>query len=204
MGTDGGGRDPKPSGGTNFSSETGNNLVFVVNCKIFCFHEQTIMNVLGKDDKIMKKQVSDIKAGDRVLTYDEGKKILTKVIKNVENKGSFVFYEFKCRNKDSNMKSITVTENHTMIIYNKDCKKMQFKLANQVKIGELFRTSDGMFEIFEINKKRMNRSFNLKVESGTVLCNDILVSTLCLRNNENVKENHKIIESSKISIETQN
>ena len=86
-----------------------------------------------------------------------------------------------------------MTENHTMIIYSKDGKKIQFKLANQVKIGDLFRTIDGMFEIFEINKKRMNRSFNLKVESGTVLANDILVSTLCLRNNENVKENDKII-----------
>jgi hypothetical protein len=68
----------------------------------------------------MKRKVSDIKKGDRVLTYDGRKKILSKVIRNIENKGSFEFYEFKCRNKDSNLKSITVTENHTMIIYSKD------------------------------------------------------------------------------------
>ena len=167
----------------------------VVNiCKIFCFHEQTIMNVLEKDDKIMKKQVSDIKIGDRVLTYDGGLKILTKVMKNVENKGSFEFYEFKCRNKDL-IKSITVTGNHTMIIYSKDNNKVQFKSANQVKIGDLFRTIDGMYEIFEINKKKMNRKYDLKVENGTVLANDILVSTLCSGNNENIKEYHKINES---------
>ena len=176
----------------------------VVNiCKIFCFHEQTIMNVLEKDDKIMKKQVSDIKTGDRVLTYDGGKKILTKVVKNVENKGSFEFYEFKCKNKDS-IKSITVTGNHTMIIYNKDNYKIQFKSANQTKIGDLFRTVDGMYEIFEINKKMMNRSYELRVENGTVLANDILISTLYLGNNEKIKEYHKIIESSKIPVEILN
>ena len=189
---------------TKTEINTGSGDDNVVNvCKIFCFHEQTIMNVLEKDDKIMKKQVSDIKTGDRVLTYDGGKKILTKVVKNVENKGSFEFYEFKCRNKDS-IKSITVTGNHTMIIYSKDNNKVQFESANKVKIGDLFRTIDGMYEIFEINKKRMNRSYELRVENRTVLANDILISTLYLRNNENVKEYHKIIESSKIPVENMN
>ena len=181
----------------------GNDTVIICDCIVFCFHEQTIINVLEKDDKIMKKKVSDIKIGDRVLTYNGRKKILTKVIRNIENKGSFEFYEFKCRNKDS-IKSITVTGNHTMIIYSKDNNKVQFESANKVKIGDLFRTIDGMYEIFEINKKRMNRSYELRVENGTVLANDILISTLYLRNNDNVKEYHKIIESSKIPIENMN
>ena len=189
---------------TKTKIDTGDGDDTVVNiCKIFCFHEQTIINVMEKDDKIMKKQVSDIKRGDRVLTYNGGKKILTKIMKNVENKGSFEFYEFKCRNKDS-IKSITVTGNHTMIIYSKDNYKIQFKSANQTKIGDLFRTTDGMYEIFEINKKMMNRSYELRVENGTVLANDILISTLYLRNNENIKEYHKIIESSKIPVEIMN
>ena len=181
----------------------GNDTVIICDCIVFCFHEQTIINVLEKDDKIMKKKVSDIKTGDRVLTYNGGKTILTKVIKNVENKGSYEFYEFKCRNKDS-IKSITVTGNHTMIIYSKDNYKIQLKLANQTKIGDLFRTIDGMYEIFEINKKRMNRSYELRVENGTVLANDILISTLYLGNNENIKEYNKIIESSKIPVEIMN
>ena len=185
--------------GTKSKSKTvntgdGDDNVVIVNCVVVCFHEQTFFNVLEKDDKIMKKQVSDIKTGDRVLTYNGGKKILTKVIRNIEKKGSFEFYEFKCRNKDS-IKSITVTGNHTMIIYSKDNYKIQFKLADQTKIGDLFRTTDGMYEIFEINKKKMNRKYDLKVENGTVLANDILVSTLCSGNNENIKEYHKINES---------
>ena len=204
MGNNGGNCYSKESESTTVNNTFTNKYEVNFKCQYVCFHEETIINVLENDDKIMKRKVSDIKKGDRVLTYDGGKKILSKVIKNFENKGSFEFYKFKCRNKDSNLKSITVTENHTMIIYSKDDEKMQFKPANQVKIGDLFRTIYGMFEIFEINKKRMNRSYDLRVENGTVLANDILVSTRCLKNNENVKENHKKIESSKISIETQN
>ena len=50
----------------------------------------------------------------------------------------------------------------------------------------------------------MNRSYELRVENGTVLANDILVSTLYLGRNENVKEYHKIIESLKIPVESMN
>lgn len=175
----------------------------VVVCNIFCFHEQTMINVL-ENDKIIQRQVSKLKNGDKVLTFDEGKKIVTKVLKITENKGSFEFFEFKCRNKDSNIKSITVTGNHTMLIYSKKNNEIKFMPADQVKVGDIFRTTDGMFEIFEINKKNMNDSYELRVEKGTVLANDILVSTLYLRNNENIKEYQKIIESIKLPVEIMN
>ena len=173
----------------------------IVSCNIYCFHEKTMIKI-SENGKIINRQVSDIKNGDRVLTYDEGKKILTKVIRNIENKGSFEFYEFKCRNKDS-IKSITVTGNHIMIIYSKD-NEIKFKSANKVKIGDLFRTTDGRFEIFEINQKKMKNSYELRVENGTVLANDILISTLYLKNYEKMKEYQKIIESSKIPVEILN
>ena len=182
---------------------TGSGDDTVVICNIFCFHKQTMINIL-ENDKIIQRQVSKLKNGDEVLTFDGGKKIVTKVLKIIENKGPFEFFEFKCRNKDSIIKSITVTGNHTMIIYSKKNNKIKFMPADQVKVGDVFRTTDGMFEIFEINKKNMNDSYELRVEKGTVLANDILVSTLYLRNNENIKEYQKIIESIKIPVEIMN
>ena len=172
-------------------------------CNIFCFHELTMINVL-ENDKIIQRSVSKIKNGDKVLTFDGNHKILTKVLKIEENKGLFEFYEFRCKNQDSKMKNIMVTGNHTMIIYGKENDEIQFKYASQVKVGDLFRTTDGMFQVYEINKKMMNESYELRVENGTVLANDILVSTLYLRKNENVKEYQKIIEKLKIPIEKLN
>ena len=195
MGSD----QPTSSNKTKVDTGPGDDTVVVV-CNIFCFQELTKINVL-ENDKIIQKQVSQIKNGDKVLTYDGNKKILTKVLKIKENKGSFEFYEFRCRGKDSKMKTIMVTGNHTMIIYGKEIDDVQFKSASQVKVGDLFRTTDGMFQVYEINRKMMDNSYELRVENGTVLANDILVSTLYLRNNENVKEYQKIIESSKMPVE---
>ena len=180
-----------------------NSETTVVLCNIFCFQELTKINVL-ENDKIIQRQVSQIKNGDKVLTYDGNKKILTNVLKIKENKGNFEFYEFRCKDKDSKMKTIMVTGNHTMIIYGKEIDDVQFKSASQVKVGDLFRTTDGMFQVYEINRKMMDNSYELRVENGTVLANDILVSTLYLRNNENMKEYQKIIESSKIPVEILN
>ena len=50
----------------------------------------------------------------------------------------------------------------------------------------------------------MKNSYELRVENGTVLANDILISTLYLKNYENMKEYQKIIESSKIPVEILN
>ena len=190
----------QPTSKNNSKVETGSgDDTVVIICNIFCFQELTKINVL-ENDKIIQRQVSQIKNGDKVLTYDGNKQILTKVLKIKENKGIFEFYEFRCKGKDSKMKKIMVTGNHTMIIYGKENDGVQFKSASQVKVGDLFRTTDGMFQVYEINRKMMDDSYELRVENGTVLANDILVSTLYLRNNENVKEYQKIIESSKIPV----
>ena len=83
---------------------------------------------------------------------------------------------------------ISVTGNHTMILYQKTKNEIAFRYANQVKIGDLFITPDGLFEVYEIKKEMMNNSYEMRVENGTILANDILVSTLYLEKNEVCKK----------------
>ena len=54
MDADGGKSESDYGRGNSYNIEKGN--VIVVDCQIICFHEQTIINVLKKDDKIMKKK----------------------------------------------------------------------------------------------------------------------------------------------------
>ena len=175
----------------------------VVICNIFCFHSNTEVQLLEKD-KITNKRISDIRKGDLVLTYDGKNKIFSKVTKNLENKGPFEFFTIKCKDKNLNIKMISVTGNHTMILYQKTKNEIAFRYANQVKIGDLFITPDGIFEVFEIKKEMMNNSYEMRVENGTVLANDILVSTLYLENNEILKNQKKIIYSFKNECEKVN
>ena len=193
------------TGGNSRPDGEGSGNDTIIFCIIFFFVSQTVIEVFDKD-KLVKKKVCLIKEGDLVQTYNGNSKALTKVIKIVKNKGTFEFYEFKCRCRDnaSNEKSISVTGNHTMIIFGKQKDEVKFKNASQVKVGDLLRTTEGIFEIFEINKKNMEECFEIRTEDGTVLANDILVSTLYLEKNVNEKKYQKILDLSKIPIEILN
>ena len=197
-----GGNQPSQQTKTDTTGGPGDDTIVVI-CNIFCFHSNTEVQLLEKD-KITNKRISDIRKGDLVMTYDGKNKIFSKVTKNLENKGSFEFFIIKCKDKNLNIKMISVTGNHTMILYQKTKNEIAFRYANQVKIGDLFITPDGIFEVFEIKKEMMNNSYEMRVENGTVLANDILVSTLYLEKNEVCKNQKKIINSFKNEYENLN
>ena len=180
---------------------SGNDTVVI--CYGLCFNSQSIIEVI-ENGKLVKKTISEIKKGELVQTYNGNSKCLTEVTKIKKNEGLFECYEFKCRSNASNTKYISVTGSHIMIVFGKGKDEIKFKKAEQIKVGESFRTSEGILEIIEINKKTMKDCFQLKTEDGTVLANDILVSTLYLEDNENQKKLQKVLESSKIPIEILN
>lgn len=171
-----------------------------------CFNSHTIIEIFD-NGKLTKKEVSLIKKGDLVQTYNGISKSFTKVTKSVRNKGIFLFYELKCRDNASNIKNISLTENHIMIIFGKQKNEIKLKYVSQVKIGEILRTTEGFFEIFEISKKSKNECFEIRTEDGTIVANDILVSTLCrlnIENKEKEKTIQKILDSSKMPYEILN
>ena len=169
----------------------------------FCFSVDTEMTIL-ENNKENKRNVSEIKEGDLVLTFNGQEKIFSKVTESKRNKGVFKFYEIKLKDEKSNCKNISVTGNHTMIIFGKAQNDIKFRFAYELKVGDLLRTSDGLFEIYEINHVMKNDSYKIASEKGTVLANDILVSTVYLKGNKNAKEFSKLIDSVKIPIEIKN
>ena len=187
---------------TTINQGPGDDTVVII-CNIFCFHGDTIVEVL-EEGKLKAKRISEVKIGDYVLTYNGKEEILTRVKENIENKGLFSFYEIKCKDENSNIKSICVTWNHTMIVYEKSKYEITFKYASQLKIGDLFRTKLGFFKIFEINKKMMNDCYQMTVENGTVLANDILLTTIYLNKNNSNKIYQKVLESAKFPIQNLN
>ena len=172
-------------------------------CK-FCFSADTKMNLL-KDSKQYQKSVAQIQKDDLVLTFNGKNKVFTKVLETKKNEGIFEFYEFKLRDeKKLKTKIITVTGNHMMIVFGEVQNDIKLKYACQLKVGEFLRTTDGLFEIYEIETKMMNNSYQIKVENGTVLANDILVSTIYSEGNNNRKINSKLLDSAKIPIDIKN
>ena len=88
-----------------------------------------------------------------------------------------------------------------MIVFGKEESDVQFKEANKVKIGDLMRTIDGIFEVFEINQVKLKNCYKLVVQQGTVLANDILIGAVYFNKDESTKEINKVLNTAKISNE---
>ena len=166
----------------------------------FCFSRDTKIKKYD-EEKIYNIPIKDIKKNDYVLTFEGNDKIYSKVKENTRIKGTFIFYEFKMRDKNSNIKTISVTKNHKMIVFGKEKNEIQFKEANKVKIGDLMRTLDGIFEVFEINQVKLKNCYKLVVQQGTVLANDILIGAVYFNKDESTKEINKVLNTAKISNE---
>ena len=56
----------------------------------------------------------------------------------------------------------------------------------------------------KINNEMMYNSYEISTEKGTVLANDVLVSTIYVEGNKNTKACRRLIDSVKIPIEIKN
>jgi len=164
-----------------------------------CFSRNTKI-IVNENNNISQKNIYEIKKDDLILTLVNGEKKFTKVKYTKEYDDEFEFYEFKCM-KDGKMKSITVTNNHIMIVYNKNMDEKRYKTADKViKDVDYFYTTDGLYQVIEINIFKKKYKYALGVDEGAIIADDILVS--CLNMND-VSKNlslNDMIEKYKVNI----
>ena len=153
-------------------------------CCCCCFSKDTLIYV-KENNNIVKKPISEIKENDLILTLKNGKKCFSKVETIVYCENEFEFYKFYLM-KDGKTKSITVTPNHIMMVYNKDKNDIKFKSADSVvKNIDYFNTLDGLYQIIDIKKFKMKYKYDIKVEENVIIADDILVT--CLKINQTPK-----------------
>ena len=72
------------------------------------------------------------------------------------------FYIFlKLFHNKSYLDENILTDNHSLIIFNKENNETEFRYASQLKVGDLTRTSGGINEVVEINKELKKNVTNL-------------------------------------------
>lgn len=154
------------------------NKRFSWNC---CFARDTQITV-KENNNIVKKSIFEVKKGDLILTLVNGEKIFTNVKYTREYDDEFEFYEFKCM-KDGKVKSITVTNNHIMIVYNENMAELKYKTAEKViKNDDYFSTTDGLYQVVDVKTFKKKYKYALGVDEGAIIADDILVS--CLNMND--------------------
>ena len=148
----------------------------------YCLEGGTEVTILGKEH-IYKKPVSEVKEGEYVLTYNGKDLIYSEVKENIKLEADRIFYTFKVKDKNENIKSVSVTDNHSLIVFNKESNEPEFRYASQLKVGDLTRTRGGISEVIEINQELKKNCYHFVVEQGTVLANDILVAAFYIKEN---------------------
>ena len=174
-------------------------IILKVIDKILCVDGETEVTVLGKEHSY-KKPVSEVQKGESVLTYNGNNLVYSKVTENTKLELDRIFFTFKVKDKNQNIKSVSVTDNHSLIVYTKESNEPKFKFASELKVGDLTRTLTGISEVIEIKQELKKTCYQLVVEQGTVLANDILIGAFYIKKNESQKKIKGIIDSVNIPI----
>ena len=136
-----------------------------------CFSPDTTIAKL-EDGKIKYVSIYQLKKNDLVLANNKNK--LTKVVRNVKSEGIFDYTQITLESG----KELTITNEHGVIILDHESNKRVIK-ANNLREGQKLITLEGPEIIKNINYLKIEDKYILETIDGTVMANNVYVSTIC-------------------------
>ena len=136
-----------------------------------CFSSDTTISKI-EEGYIKNVPIYDLKENDIVLANNENK--LTKIVRNVKSEGLFDFTQIILESK----KVLTVTNEHGIIVLDDKLNKKIIR-ADNLKEGQKLITLKGTEVIKKINNLKLKDKYILETSDGTVIANNIYVSTIC-------------------------
>ena len=136
-----------------------------------CFSPDTTISKI-EDGQIKDVSIYELKENDLVLANNENK--LTKVVRNVKSEGIFNYIQIILESG----KELTITNEHGVIVLDNESNKRVTK-ANNLREGQKLITLEGPEAIKKINNFKIKDKYILETEDGTVIANNIYVSTIC-------------------------
>ena len=136
-----------------------------------CFSSDTIISKV-EDGQIKKVSIEELKVNDLVLSNNGNQ--FTRVVRNVKDKGIFDYTQIILESG----KQLTITNEHGVIVLDEESNKRIMR-ANNLREGQKLITLEGPEIIKKINSLKIKDKYILETEDGTVIANDIYVSTIC-------------------------
>jgi hypothetical protein len=152
---------------------------------VTCFADDVNVSKIVKDsdgkETTVQAPVQEIQVGDYVLTKNsDGFEAITKVVHNKRTSGRIKHVSVSVQTSTS-VKELVVTDNHMMLVANGTDRATMLVQASDLKIGEIveLRESSSRGQIISVVPTHLDHRNELVTAAGTVLANDILVSTVC-------------------------
>ena len=136
-----------------------------------CFSSDTIISKI-ENGEIKDVSINELKENDLVLANNEYK--FTKVVRNIKSEGIFDYIQIILESG----KELTVTKEHGVIVLDNESNK-RVRKANDLSEGQVLITMEGPEVIKSINNLRIKDKYILETLDGTVVANNIYVSTIC-------------------------
>ena len=136
-----------------------------------CFSPDTKISTI-ENGQIKDVSIYELKKNDLVLANNGNK--LTKVVRNVKSEGIFNYTQIILESG----KELTITNEHGVIVLDEETNKKVIKAAN-LREGQKLITLKGPEMIKNINNLQIKDKYILETEDGTVIANNIYVSTIC-------------------------
>ena len=136
-----------------------------------CFSPDTKISTI-EGGQIKDVLIYELKKNDLVLANNGNK--LTKVVRNLKSEGIFNYTQIILESG----KELTITNEHGVIVLDKETNKKVIKAAN-LREGQKLITLKGPEMIKNINNLQIKDKYILETEDGTVIANNIYVSTIC-------------------------
>ena len=136
-----------------------------------CFNSNTTIYKI-EDGKIKDVPIYELKKNDLVLANNQNK--FTKVVKNVKSEGIFDYKQIILESG----KELTITDEHVVIVLDDSLNKKVVRASN-LREGKKMITLDGAEVIKKINDLKIKDKYILETMDGTVIANNIYVSTIC-------------------------
>jgi hypothetical protein len=148
-------------------------------CATVCFSPTTTIVVLENGHEV-EKPITDIRAGDTVITLKDGKPMWTKVLKNTRETGFHEFIHIHMQNTTSQKEAhLDITSSHIVILRNED-GVLRVDTAKNVVVGDHMVASDGsVLSVVGVRSTYMQDRYTLATSEGTVIASNVLVSTIC-------------------------
>ena len=136
-----------------------------------CFDSETIISKI-EDGQIKKVSIYELKVNDLVLANNENK--FTRVVRNVKSEGVFDYTQIILESG----KQLTITNEHGVIVLDGESNK-RIMMANNLREGQKLITLEGVEVIKKVKNLEIKDKYILETEDGTVIANNIYVSTIC-------------------------
>ena len=136
-----------------------------------CFSPDTTISKL-ENGEIKEVSIYELKENDLVLANNENK--FTKVVRNVKSEGIFDYIQIILES----CKELTVTNEHGVIVIDEESNRRVIKARN-LREGQVVITLEGPEIIKRINNLKIKDKYILETLDGTVIANNIYVSTIC-------------------------